>query len=130
MAEEENMAEKIETAQMGSNSRQAEAAQPFLETIEQEQAKIDAIMEKAKSDCGPMREAIAAKKKEMREETGVDATAANSMLLLRKTSRRLVGSIAQKSNNTKQDFKVLYDAMGQSLFSFEEALELNESEKD
>lgn len=128
MSEENNVVDisgtpaDAESAAIGDNSRQAEAAKPFLENIEAEQAKIDAIMEDAKKQCAPMRATIAEKKKEMRTETGVDAKAANNLLSLRKVSRRVSTQLQKQSENTREDFKVLWSEMGQGCFDIDSIL--------
>lgn len=111
------------TAKPGDNSRQAEAAIPYLEEIEAEQAKIDAINEEAKAKAASHRQAIADKKKTMREQTGIVVGAANDMLNLRKTSRRVADRLKKHDDNTREDFKVLHDKMGVDLFNYTDILD-------
>lgn len=132
MNEESNVVDLNNTPAEASASekrtnRQAEAAEPFLEQIEAQQAKIDAINAQAKLDAAPMRVAIAEKKKAMREETGVDVKAANLELKARKLSRQMVQAVSNASENTKEDFAILHDKMGQGLFNFDEALQATNS---
>lgn len=111
------------TAKVGDNSRQAEAAIPYLESIEEEQAKIDKINEEAKKKAASHRQAIADKKKEMREQTGISVGAANDMLALRRTSRRVTDRVRNHDENTREDFKVLYDKLGQGMFDLDTILD-------
>jgi len=72
---------KIVEGDFGHNSgdeamtleRAVEAALPAIEEIENNQAKIDKIMAKAKEECGPHRDVIAENKKHVKSEYGIEA---------------------------------------------------------
>jgi len=88
MAEESN----VVGADFGSNEmtreRAAELTAEGIKDILEEQAKIDEIMRKAKEKCRPHADKIAAKKKQIREETNCPAKVLNTKVTYERAMQR------------------------------------------
>lgn len=87
----------------------------FIEAIDAEQARIDAIMAKAQEDCAPMRDEIAKIKKNA-AEAGLPKTEFATVL----RARRLDALRAKVADKLDKDQRSNYDRMQEALGEFSE----------
>ena len=63
--------------ELKSNSPAAKRVEQIIPDLISQQIKVDAIMERARKECEPIRQAMAAQKKEVASETGVSVKVIN-----------------------------------------------------
>lgn len=97
----------IDSSDGPSNTRGFRGTAEAIQDIEDEQAKIDVIMDVAKKKCAPHRVEIAKVKKEAKEEFGVDAKAINFQVSKRKEERRRTTMYEEKTPEVQYDIDQL-----------------------
>jgi len=73
--------------------RAAEGAVAIIADIEEEQAKIDEINEKAKAQKAPHQDSMAKLKKQIRDDYNIEAKALSTILAKRRQERRMKARI-------------------------------------
>lgn len=91
--------------------RAVEAALPTIEEIENEQAKIDSIMEEAKAKCAPHRDTIAASKKHVRDEYSIEAKALGVILTKRRQERRMKARIEALEGTAADQYELFEEKL-------------------
>lgn len=94
--------------EFGSNEftleRATELAGEEIEKIEAEQAKIDSVMEDAKTECAPNRDEIAKLRKKCRDDYGIEAKALGTILTKRRQDRRMADRISNLPDRAREQF--------------------------
>lgn len=84
--------------------RAAAAAKELIDQIEEEQAKVDEIMEAAKAKAASHRDAIAALKKECRDDYNIEAKALGTIITKRRQDRRMKARIEALEGDARKQF--------------------------
>lgn len=95
-----------------TNGFDASVAPEYIERVEALQAEIDAIMADARGQCDPLREDIAAVKKEAHENANIPRRALNAKIAERKARRKAEAIRANLSEDQQNDFDQLSHALG------------------
>lgn len=91
--------------------RAVESAMPSITEIEEQQAIIDDIMEKAKAKCASHRDTIQASKKHVRDEFNIESKALGTILTKRKQERRMAARIDALEGIAADQFELFEEKM-------------------
>lgn len=94
-----------------ANSEGAKLRQ-FLDRVKNVQAEIDSIMDAAKAECAPLREDIAAIKKEA-NEAGFPRKELNAVARRERLANQIEGIRANLDDQQKERYDVMVHALGQ-----------------
>lgn len=83
----------------------------LVNQIEAEQSKIDDINEEAKRAKAPHQDTIAAKKKVIRDEHGIEAKALSALVAKRRQERRMKDRISNLDETASNQFKQMEMAL-------------------
>jgi hypothetical protein len=86
-------------------ARAAKGAVEIIDTIEEAQAKIDAINEESKSKKAPHQDEIAKLKKQIRDDYNIEAKALSTIITKRRQERRMKARIEALEKTAAEQFK-------------------------
>lgn len=104
--------DKTKHSPMGHNGYDAEKMWPYIAEIEASDRMIEAIMDKARDDAEPHRQAIADQVKKAAEDGGFPKTEFKTMLRMRKLERKLAGVDGKLHDDEKMNFAMMKKALG------------------
>lgn len=107
----------------GEGVNKPASGKPFVVDIEEQQAKIDAIMEKAKTKCSPHRENIKSLKEDYVEATGKTRRALSRFISSRRAARKASERVLEDRDEIQELARELKDvAYFGSLFDYGNAM--------
>lgn len=95
-----------------TNGFDKKKSKQYIAAIEEQDAKIDAIMADAKDKCEPYRKTIREHKKEARQVLDVPADVLNATLSQRKSLRKAAAARNGMSDDHQAVFDIFVDAVG------------------